>query len=242
MALLGLLLSMLAAAVSAARRGSMQAACATNIRQLALANALYAQQDGGRYCPGAPMFLANLQRWHGARPGPGEAFDSAGGTLIPFLGSDRRVRACPAFRQPRPGFEASCGGYGYNNDYIGVELEPELNGAQDVLSDLSGVRADNVTRPGETVMFADAAFAAWGGVIEYSFAHARFQPAAPGQRFDPSIHFRHDGQATVAWCDGHVDRQALSFSWSSGLYPAAPAGHAIGWFGREDDNHFFDLQ
>src|SRR5262245_24800444 len=229
MALLGVLASMLAASLSAARSSSMSTACAANIRQVSMANQLYAGEQDDRYCPGAADFLGNLKRWHGVRPNPSAAFRPEGGPLTPYLGNDGRVRACPAFQPAIAGFEAGGGGYGYNNDYVGVLLGPSAGGALAVVSDLAGAPTQAVIRPGETVMFADSAFATPDGVIEYSFVHARFQPAAPGQRFDPSTHFRHDGDASVAWCDGHVDRQALSFSWSSGLYGTDPAGHAIGW-------------
>ena len=89
-------------------------------------------------------------------------------------------------------------------------------------------------------MFTDAAFAA-ATLIEYSFAEPRYQPTT-GFRSDPSIHFRHRKRANVAWCDGHVDRRPLTFTWSSGFYPSEPNEYDIGWFGRCDDNHFFDLR
>ncbi|MEE9296715.1 MAG: H-X9-DG-CTERM domain-containing protein, partial [Phycisphaerae bacterium] len=108
-----------------------------------------------------------------------------------------------------------------------------------VESDEGGALFDRIRNPAETLAFCDAAFAG-AALIEYSFAEPRFAPTT-GHRADPSIHFRHRGGVNVAWCDGHVDRRRLSFTWSSGLYTDDPGSYEIGWFGARDDNHFFDL-
>ena len=91
-----------------------------------------------------------------------------------------------------------------------------------------------------TVMFADTAFAN-EVLVEYSFAEPRRFPTF-GTRPDPSIHFRHDGQANVAWCDGHVDRHRRTFTYRSGFYTGDPALLGLGWFGQQDDNSLFDLE
>jgi prepilin-type processing-associated H-X9-DG protein len=106
--------------------------------------------------------------------------------------------------------------------------------------------------PSGTVGFADSALADGNpaaGVIEYSFAEARFWPEFfPPSRPDPSVHFRHaasgapGGRAMVAWLDGHVSGERRSFSAASGLYPAEPAALGVGWFGTADDNSLFDYR
>jgi prepilin-type processing-associated H-X9-DG protein len=112
------------------------------------------------------------------------------------------------------------------------------------VTDQYGTVSERVRRPGETLMFADSALASpAAGVIEYSFAEPRFHPEylLLLVRPDPSIHFRHDEHANVAWCDGHVDRRRLSFTWCSGIYQGDPARERVGWFGPDDDNGVFDL-
>ena len=47
--------------------------------------------------------------------------------------------------------------------------------------------------------------------------------------------------ANVAWGAGHVSRETRTFTWSSGFYQGDPERFDVGWFGRADDNHLFDL-
>ena len=239
LSILMFLLAVLLPGLARTRQQARSAVCRSNIRQIALADDLYAQESGGVYCPGAADFTKNLHRWHGRRDSVNEPFSSADGPLVAYLGLDGAIRACPSFEPEFVGFEAGNGGYGYNNAYIGVQTVG--SGADDVIvtSDLAGAYADRVKRPGETVMFTDAAFVA-GRLIEYSFAEPRFHPQF-SSRADPSIHFRHHKSANVAWCDGHVLPQMRTFTWSSGVYEGDPDRCDIGWFGQADDNSLFDL-
>jgi prepilin-type N-terminal cleavage/methylation domain-containing protein/prepilin-type processing-associated H-X9-DG protein len=249
-AIIALLLSILLPALASAREHARAAVCGSSIRQLAQANLQYVGENAGRVVPGAPRRSENLRRWHGVRGSASGAFDGACGPLVPHLGADARIRACPSFAQPVSAagvaFERSAGGYGYNLAYLGRVIErntPTSNFR--VVTDLLGVQLERVRRPAATLMFADAAFAApASGVIEYSFAEPRFHPEYLRQqaRPDPSIHFRHRGGANIAWTDGHVDRQQRTFTWRSGLYEGEPARQQIGWFGATDDNREFDLE
>ncbi len=235
-----LLVGVLLPGLGRAREQARATACRSNIRQVSLANGMYAQDSGQVFAPGAAEFIKNLQRWHGSRNKVEEPFDSSRGPLVDYLGSDRAIRACPTFEPDTRGFETGNGGYGYNNAYIGVQVLVDAKGLTHVASDLAGASLHHVRRPADTVMFTDAAFAD-KRLIEYSFAEPRFFPEF-GSRADPSIHFRHLKTANIAWCDGHVSPERRSFTWSSGLYEGDPGLFDIGWFGQSDDNTFFDLQ
>lgn len=241
--IVALLLSMLLPSLAGARAQARSVLCGSNIRQIATANLMYGGENGDRACPGAADFLDNLHRWHGTRGARSDPFDSTRGPLVLYLGPDGAIRQCPTFRGYATGgtaFELGNGGYGYNNAYVGVQLRHFFAGFYIVESTRTGVQFSHIHQPAGTLMFADSAFAG-GGIIEYSFAEPRFHPTTGG-RADPSIHFRHRGGANIAWCDGHVDQRRRTFSWSSGVYLADPARYDIGWFGRRDDNGFFDLQ
>jgi prepilin-type N-terminal cleavage/methylation domain-containing protein/prepilin-type processing-associated H-X9-DG protein len=247
-AILVLLLSILLPGLGRARDQARGAVCGSNVRQLVLANITYAGENGGRYCPGAAGLSTlneNLRRWHGSRAAVDEPFDPQRGPLAAYLGTDGGVRACPArpaFVSGPAAFEAGCGGYGYNQSFLGQVLRRKPTGCYAIVTDLFGASAETVRRPAETVMFTDAAFAAVaGGVIEYSFCEPRFHVAYCWARMDPSIHFRHCGRASVAWCDGHVSAERRTATHRSGLYPGDPAEVDIGWFGGADDNGPFDL-
>lgn len=240
------LVSVLVPKLSVARAQAKAVVCRSNMRQVLLANAYYAVDNRGVYCPGASDFLSNLDRWHGRRDNASQSFDSTRGPLVPYLGSDGAIRQCPTFPVDRiatntGGFERGNGGYGYNNDFIGVQLTEYPSGAYVVSDDQAGALRDRIRRPAETIMFTDAAFAA-DGLIEYSFAESRFHPRYPGYREVPSIHFRHAGQANAGWCDGHVDARPMTFTEWNHLYRTDPERYGIGWFGAADDNRLFDLK
>jgi prepilin-type N-terminal cleavage/methylation domain-containing protein/prepilin-type processing-associated H-X9-DG protein len=247
--IIALLVALLLPGLQRAKEQARSAVCASNLRQLVIANAAYASDYSGRYCSGAPrMVTENLRRWHGTRNDTGEVFDPRGGPLVPYLGAGAGIRACPSFRDARRGagaFEAGCGGYGYNQSYIGRVVQRRSNGSFQVVTDESGVSSERVRRPGATVMFGDTAFAGVAvGVIEYSFAEPRFSPEYLHYhaRLDPSLHFRHGRQARIAWCDGHVSAERRTFTWQSVFYEGNADRWGLGWFGPDDDNGPFDLE
>ena len=268
-AIIALLTGILLPSLASARATARQSVCTSNLRQLGLSVHTYANDYKGVAAPGASNFLANKNRWHGARASIGQPFVAAGGSLSAYFGESdagsnsgntgdantaTAVRSCPEFvgimaqlAGIGQGFERRCGGYGYNNAYIGVQRA--ANGQ--VRSDRAGASLWLFNATDKTIVFADTAFAAGdvpGDVIEYSFAEPRFYGAAESDPADPSIHFRHGGRsasgaaggnAAAAWLDGHVSAEVRTYTWSSGLYPADPAPLRIGWFGAAHSNILF---
>lgn len=260
--LVALLLGILIPALGASREASRQSVCASNIRQLQIANDLYASDFGDAYAPGMPDRLANLTRWYGRREHQAAAFTSEGGPLSEYLGRNgagETVRVCPTFAPalatlagaPAGGaFERGCGGYGYNTAFVGALRAKSISGEWMLVSDLSGMPRTRFADPVRTAAFSDAALrdaSSPAGVYEYAFLEPRFWPEFPAQRPDPSIHFRHGarggstaGRAGVVWLDGHVTSEVMTFSRGSGFYPGEPRDERIGWFGTTDDNGLHD--
>ena len=242
-AIIGILATLLMPALRLARVSAEKAACISNLRQLYMANAIYAT-DYGEFVPAAEdMFGSNRTRWHGKR-GAGNAFDARRGPLAPYLGSGKEIRRCRAFDDLQAGeaedaFEKSCGGYGYNSVGVGSQIYIYGLTAQAMTH---GMAPESIQKPSFTVMFADCALPQPYGpnpdsLIEYSFAEPCrwvFQSGKESSAFPlPSIHFRHGGQANVVWCDGHVSSETMSPWVKSG---AAEIG--IGWFGPPDNTYF----
>jgi prepilin-type N-terminal cleavage/methylation domain-containing protein/prepilin-type processing-associated H-X9-DG protein len=243
-AVIALLMGILLPSLSAAREVARSIKCSSNIRQLGQANELYARDNKGQYVLAHARFLTNLERWHGTRAAIDQPFDPADGPLTPYLGTDGAIKSCPTYEgkfvDGVNAFEAGCGGYGYNSNYIGSDILDGNRTGVDASVYNSSANAAEIIMPDRKLMFADAGFmtlAAPGqpGVIEYSF----LEP--PLGVLQPSMHFRHRGrQSNVFWADGHVagvdfghtlsvpGYEDLSLGW-----PGADSAEALRMFKRD---------
>lgn len=215
------------------RMRANQAASTTNLRQLAAANLLYTA-DHLSYCPfGDPT---NRIRWHGGRDSAGAKFDPEKGFLAEYLGQSRRVGICPQLvpmLTDEKSWEDGSGGYGYNDTYIGA-----IPGAS-----FQPNRPANVPRPDRTLMFATTALAKGSGLQEYPGAAAwRYvkQSGALAGPLQPTVHFRFNGKALVAWCDGHVTEEHQSDSSSTNYYGGDNESARIGFCGPEENNGWWN--
>jgi prepilin-type processing-associated H-X9-DG protein/prepilin-type N-terminal cleavage/methylation domain-containing protein len=256
-AILALLLGILLPAFSKARQQAQQITCASNIRQLALANLLYAN-DNHCFCviASSDMFddlgdgEGGHYRWHGYRAAPGQPFNPALGPLASYLGVDGRVKQCPLFDSSigaatGNNFEAGCGGYGYNETYVGGRSDLYGFCPQAVAT---SAKIPQIIHAAATIMFTDAGTAQPYGngviVTEYSFCEPPWIQENPGSPSStdqswPSIQFRHRGRANVAWADGHVSAESQTFSNQSyGLSPAQVQRAGVGWFGPDSNSLF----
>jgi prepilin-type N-terminal cleavage/methylation domain-containing protein/prepilin-type processing-associated H-X9-DG protein len=206
----------------------------SNLHQLALANLAYAADNGGAFCPAQEP--RNLVRWHGARTSRSGAFDPTKGFLAPYLGETGRVKVCPLFADMLKGsssFENGTGGYGYNAAYIGgTPADP-----------YQPLNAARVPHPSRTVMFATTAFARSSGLQEYPYSEP-WQWVDPNGvlsgSLQPSVHFRANGKALVAWCDGHVTAEPPTKLGGTDVYGGDSEAEKIGWFGPDKDNGWWN--
>ena len=164
-AIIAVLAALLLPSLADAREQAQSVICRSNISQTLRANSYYAEDNVGLYCPGAADMLRNLHRWHGQREQLSEPFDSRHGPLVPYLGPEQAIRQCPSFPAEEiaaesGGFERGHGGYGYNNAFLGRQLQEWASGEYTVVTDRLGALVGQVSRPAETIMFTDSAFAA----------------------------------------------------------------------------------
>ncbi len=232
----GILLTVGFSVVVRARIKALSTISAANLRALASANLMYANDHGGRFCPAQDK--ANLNRWHGSRPSLNSPYDPNSGYLSPYLEDGGKARVCPVFlmyQQSAQTFESGAGGYGYNAAYIGGTPEspyiPEL---------LSRVR-----NPSRTIMFTDAALPRSDGVQEYPYCEP-YNSVNPdgslGGGLSPSVHFRHDGLAHVAWCDGAVTAEPPARFGGRNLYGGDGLLYQIGWLGPSANNGWWNAR
>jgi prepilin-type N-terminal cleavage/methylation domain-containing protein len=214
---------------------------AANLRNLAVANASYLAENGV-YCPAGDR--TTNRRWHGTRTSASGKFNPKKGFLSPYLGESEQVGVCPLFKPTsNESFEDGTGGYGYNAAYIGglpgMPLDPKTG---IYLSQ----RAVNVQNPSRTIMFTTAAYAQPGGLQEYAFCEPPFRDDGDGPsgwRLSPTVHFRVNGKALVAWCDGSVSSETRNSS-SPGYNPHGgdATKEGLGWVGPEENNGWWNPQ
>ena len=263
-AIIALLIGLTLPALEGAREAGQAAVCASNIRQLTLANRIYTADFHDFFVPAAEDIFVGVggtKRWHGRRRSAGVSvnprdnlFNPLRSPLRGYMDGGGRVKECPSLVDfTRDGslnaFEAGTGGYGYNQQYIGGRND--LFGFTPEAA-RTPARVGEPKNPQQTVMFTDAAFVQRRTgdamvIIEYSFCEPVFWQFLPGPpsvvHSDPSIHFRHRGRTNVSWVDGHVSTRRMSFTGPSSGYgiPAADMRRlGFGWF-APSGNNLFDL-
>ena len=263
-AIISILAALLLPALSRARAQARSTQCVNNLRQLFLANTMYAAENKGHYAPAAadmydfmlpnppPRHFGGRLRWHGERetPNPDTPFDPKKGPLAEYL-PDARVKECPVFFEFRgydasgTAFEAGTGGYGYNMAYVGSMLSVMENPVE---ACRMGMLDSRIEDPAATIMFADAGMPQNGGIIEYSFVEPPLAVSAEhpegvaidagGSYSSPTLHFRHYGRVNVMWCDGHVTSEKWDWAPEENIYGEKNARWSVGWFGPRDNSAF----
>jgi prepilin-type N-terminal cleavage/methylation domain-containing protein/prepilin-type processing-associated H-X9-DG protein len=198
LAIVALLASLIAPALSRAKDQARQAACLNNLRQLGIAAQLYWDDHEGRAFPyrGASTNNGDLY-WFGWLERGAEGtrrFDRTPGALYPYLGA-HGVEVCPSLNYQMANFklkaEGAAYGYGYN-----IHLSPF--GAE------RPVKMSAVAAPANLGVLADAAQV------------NTFQPPATPEHpmleefyyistNEPTTHFRHRGRANLVFADSHVE-------------------------------------
>jgi prepilin-type processing-associated H-X9-DG protein/prepilin-type N-terminal cleavage/methylation domain-containing protein len=188
--------------LSRSRQTAQRIRCASNLRQLSLAAQMYWDDNNGhafRY-RGAATNGGDLYwfGWLGRGPEGKRAFDPRSGALFQYL-NGRGVEVCPSLSYVRRIFKlkatGAAYGYGYNLCLSGPMNQMPVT--------VSRVRVHS-----DTAVFADA-----GQVNDFQ------APASPDHPMleefyyvgtnvgEATAHFRHEGLANVAFCDGHVGRE-----------------------------------
>ena len=205
-ALIALLAAILLPALSRARSKGRAMECVSNLRQIYMANVMYAAEHNGHYVPAAPDLYDFMRpdaepdhfggrlRWHGARETPNQfsEFDPNRGPLAEYL-PDGRVKECPEFFEYRQkndvanAFESGTGGYGYNMAYIGSTLIfADPNDPNALMAAMrTGMRDVRIANPAQVIMFADAALPQDGYIIEYGFVEPPLFPSKEHPRGRP---------------------------------------------------------
>ena len=192
-AIIAILAGMLLPALNKAREKGRSASCQNNLIQLAMALALYTNDNDD-------FFIAAVnETWDSYWCGKGSFSDiKPEGGINDYLDSkgDKGVRQCPSFAEEKTGTSNNGnGGYGYN---------PCIGYAAKVC------RVTSVTRASSILTFGDAAL-----LHEKSKCTPYLVMEPPtwdymdyaGDVSQASMHFRHNSLINVSWVDGHVSSE-----------------------------------
>ena len=246
-AIIAILAAMLLPALQQARERGKSSSCLSNIRQLGMANAMYADSSNGSYIYSSIW----SSDWSTGSFWCGKAESGIGGITIngglnDYIGNSKKVTGCGSVTfEQNTATNSGTGGYGYSVAIGTWRTTPDyrmaLPAKQSLLSD-----------PGRTIMFADHAGvnSTTGKYEEQIDLYAPRMLTADqdaGWDANPTMHFRHSGRTNVCWADGHTASEGpLTYSqegWErSG--EQLRGTFKIGWFGggKDDCTRLFKLK
>ncbi len=224
--IIALLIGILLPALNKARKASQQAACLSNIRQLAIAGVLYAGENRGALCPsdfsgnaggGTPTWTATISSytgivinlWNfgyvGGSPGSTLYCDWKQGLLSKYL-QTISIYACPSVDLPFVPLDPS-------QNFVDAPLTNyamcQVGEYNSSLSSFSLTRKmTKVRHSSDTAMFADVLFYTPPGTpylnAGFSYDHTVGMGRPSGN--SPKFHGRHPNKSgSVAFFDGHAE-------------------------------------
>jgi prepilin-type processing-associated H-X9-DG protein/prepilin-type N-terminal cleavage/methylation domain-containing protein len=238
-AIIGILTAMIFPVFAKAREAARKSVCMSNLKQLSLAMLMYLQDNDSGFVPADSPDM--LRRWHGARLATSDPFVAEWGPLWEYYAHEG-LKHCPSFSPSDSdfGYDQGTGGYGYNAQYVGG-TPVFVEDAADLAAMCTPAKEFVIADPARTVMLTDTAFLDCEGYLfEYSFCEPPIGEAASARmpctcNLNPSTHFRHNGRANVAFCDGHVQSMTMVTTHSNGWCPSSSlAGYEVEAYTAED--------
>ncbi len=209
-AIIAVLASMLLPALGHARGKAQAIRCAGNLKQLAAAASMYADDYNGFFVPysTASGRSGNGDYWCGSKSG--DSFDLTRSPLLgTYYNNTASLTVCPSARIEDLAAAPNGGGYGYNGKWFGGYNAPYL-------------KRERMRKLSSTVMFADCASSGKSAsaydVIRYSvylypkFCYTTSDGSAStvySHATSGTTHFRHSRFANAAWGDGHVSAEPV---------------------------------
>jgi prepilin-type N-terminal cleavage/methylation domain-containing protein/prepilin-type processing-associated H-X9-DG protein len=209
-AIIAILAAILFPVFAKAREKARQSACASNLKQLATAWQMYAQDYDETACP-ATYYVGGS--WTDEYAWDFHVIDGVAGDglLAPYTKSGQ-INRCPSFNVSSDATSnRPYSGYAYNISFIGGD--PYNSGTSYPATPAPLAKIQN---PSETALFADSAFwSTYGGTSKFWSNNYLRAPNDPSAYVGSDVHFRHNGTANVAYADGHVKAVSARYRYNS---------------------------
>jgi prepilin-type processing-associated H-X9-DG protein/prepilin-type N-terminal cleavage/methylation domain-containing protein len=232
-ALIALLMSILLPTISVAHQQAQSVQCLSNLRQMAIAAAAYANVYDGYY----PI------SYYGSFQSPVSTsyswdfttqtnINTGVQTVVPgllWMGStNMQVQQCPAYDGRSDSLSDPYTGYNYNTSYIGHGQFESIP---------SPIKMASVLYPTRCALFGDGQY--YSGADKYMRAplpnpgDANFTSRSAGTQG-----FRHRGGTNVVFCDGHAETLTQRYTNASPASEMALIGSGTGFLSA--DNSMYD--
>jgi prepilin-type processing-associated H-X9-DG protein len=187
----------------------------------------------------------NIRYWFGivdyAEPNPALQLDFTKGYLSPYMETNRQAFQCPDFGPAQVDsvrFGEMASGYAYNGNYLGPGTNYDYSNWPSVAVSSQPIvyRFRDVEQTTHTIAFADSAiYNTWTFFPPQLIENWLLEPPSKSQ---PTVHFRHNRTANVAYLDGHVETHSPSFIalpfWFTPEDIKANHDHNLGFVGEDD--------